>query len=152
MHVLSELRNPLFDSPNRRRALQALQMSRLLKENTNTKAWSVVRSMIDKVLGEQFENQSQGPIYPTQIPSYILEQQRPQRRQPQMYMEQPVSSVQSVIPMSQEQQIHQPQFNWDDINLNTIVSDIPLTTNQEIPEYDWVSRRMGSQFGLRLTD
>ncbi|KAL5119074.1 hypothetical protein ACEQ8H_002998 [Pleosporales sp. CAS-2024a] len=52
MHVLSELRNPLFDTPDRQRALRALQMSRLLKENNSAKAWQAVRNMIDSVIEE----------------------------------------------------------------------------------------------------
>jgi hypothetical protein len=52
MHVLSELRNPLFDTPDRQRALRALQMSRLLRENNGAKAWQAVRNMIDRAIAE----------------------------------------------------------------------------------------------------
>ncbi|KAH8724757.1 hypothetical protein GQ44DRAFT_617556 [Phaeosphaeriaceae sp. PMI808] len=52
MHVLSELRNPLFDTPDRQRALKALQLSRILRENNSTKAWQAVRNMIDKAVAE----------------------------------------------------------------------------------------------------
>jgi hypothetical protein len=52
MHVLSELRNPLFDTPDRQRALRALQMSRLLRENNGAKAWQAVRNMIDRAIEE----------------------------------------------------------------------------------------------------
>jgi hypothetical protein len=51
MHVLSELRNPMFDSPDRQRALRALQMSRILRENNGAKAWLAVKAMIDKAIG-----------------------------------------------------------------------------------------------------
>ncbi|KAF2854182.1 hypothetical protein T440DRAFT_270244 [Plenodomus tracheiphilus IPT5] len=52
MHVLSELRNPLFDAPDRQRALRALQMSRTLRENNSAKAWQAVKNMIDKAVAE----------------------------------------------------------------------------------------------------
>ena len=52
MHVLSELRNPLFDAPDRQRALRALQMSRILRENNGAKAWQAVRNMIDRAIAE----------------------------------------------------------------------------------------------------
>lgn len=52
MHVLSELRNPMFDSPDRQRALRALQMSRILRESNSAKAWLAVKAMIDKVIQE----------------------------------------------------------------------------------------------------
>jgi hypothetical protein len=52
MHILSELRNPLFDAPDRQRALRALQMSRILKENNSAKAWQAVKNMIDKAVSE----------------------------------------------------------------------------------------------------
>ncbi len=52
MHILSELRTPLFDAPDRQRALRALQMSRILRENNGAKAWRAVRNMIDKAVAE----------------------------------------------------------------------------------------------------
>ncbi|KAI8940977.1 hypothetical protein NX059_002227 [Plenodomus lindquistii] len=52
MHVLSELRNPLFDAPDRQRALSALQTSRNLRENNSSKAWQAIRNMIDKAVAE----------------------------------------------------------------------------------------------------
>lgn len=52
MHILSELRNPLFDAPDRQRALRALQMSRILRANNNAKAWQAVKNMIDKAVAE----------------------------------------------------------------------------------------------------
>jgi hypothetical protein len=57
MHVLSELRTPLFDNSDRQRALRALQMSRMLRENNTTKAWQAVRSMIDKAIAEHTSSQ-----------------------------------------------------------------------------------------------
>ncbi|KAI4708696.1 hypothetical protein J4E89_006753 [Alternaria sp. Ai002NY15] len=52
MHILSELRNPLFNAPDRQRALRALQMSRILRENNSAKAWQAVKNMIDKAVSE----------------------------------------------------------------------------------------------------
>ncbi|KAF2637828.1 hypothetical protein P280DRAFT_471994 [Massarina eburnea CBS 473.64] len=52
MHILSELRNPLFDAPDRERAIRALQLSRLLKEANHTKPWQAIKSMIDRVVGD----------------------------------------------------------------------------------------------------
>ncbi len=52
MHILSELRNPLFDAPDRQRALRALQMARILRENNSAKAWQAVKNMIDKAISE----------------------------------------------------------------------------------------------------
>jgi hypothetical protein len=52
MHVLSELRNPLFDTPDRQRALRALQIARILRENNGAKAWQAVKNMIDKAIAE----------------------------------------------------------------------------------------------------
>ncbi|KAH9859929.1 hypothetical protein IAQ61_011712 [Plenodomus lingam] len=52
MHVLSELRNPLFDAPDRQRALRALQTSRKIRESNTAKAWQAVKNMIDKAVAE----------------------------------------------------------------------------------------------------
>jgi len=52
MHVLSELRTPLFDAPDRQRAMRALQMARLLRENNGAKAWQAIRNMIDRAVEE----------------------------------------------------------------------------------------------------
>ncbi|KAF2263940.1 hypothetical protein CC78DRAFT_603201 [Lojkania enalia] len=146
MHVLSELRNPAFDCPDRMRALRALQMSRLLKENNNTKAWTVVKTMIDKVIREHASTQQSGsessyvtpptgatnnstnanlPIYVDRIPSYAI-QRSPIQRSPQTtYVERPPPPPQPV----------RAPFNWDDLNLNTIAADIP--PNPELPEFDF---------------
>lgn len=159
MHILSELRNPMFDAPDRQRALRALQMSRLLRENNHTKAWTVVKSMIDKVLGEQTintRNSSSGsyvsptlatsnssvglgfPAFVDQIPSYATQRpvSRPQS-QPQSWSEQP---VQTSLPPAVSQAPTQPAFNWDEINFNNIIDDLgPKTGNPELPEFDFVS-------------
>lgn len=80
MHVLSELRTPLFDTPDRQRALRALQMSRLLRENNSAKAWQAVRNMIDRAIAEhnaspRSQSQASGSFAspPTQSQSVPLE-------------------------------------------------------------------------------
>jgi hypothetical protein len=67
MHVLSELRNPLFDTPDRQRAVRALQTARLLRENSGAKAWQAVRNMIDRAVADynsspQSQSQSSGSV------------------------------------------------------------------------------------------
>lgn len=149
LHILSELRNPLFDVPDRPRALRALHMSRLLKENNHTKAWAVVKGMIDKAVGESAVSQSNHsesldsyasppaassnhvatfnyPVFVDQIPSYAL-QQNPG---PESYIQQPVPEVQPIQP-------DHNVFNWDDLHLNSTVGDIEQ--NPDLPEFDWVS-------------
>jgi len=61
MHVLSELRNPDFETPDRLRALRALQISKRLKENVSSKAWLVVKSLIDKVISDHLASQLSQP-------------------------------------------------------------------------------------------
>jgi hypothetical protein len=46
----------------------------------------------------------------------------------------PTQSVQQP----QSFQPPEPQFNWDDINLNNIEGSVQQQ-NQEMPEFDWVS-------------
>lgn len=161
LHVLSELRNPLFDAPDRQRALRALQLSRLLKENNQTKPWQAVKSMIDKVLADNMVSQSNpsessgsftGPPAPAAIPMSVPPTNAfaayanplpafPIRAQPEPVAEQvqapsiqsqPMEAVQTVHPF----QADQTQFNWDDLNFNTLVGDGQSTT--ELPEFDFV--------------
>ncbi|KAF2490464.1 hypothetical protein BU16DRAFT_153767 [Lophium mytilinum] len=61
MHVLSELRNPEFETPDRLRALRALQITRTLKEGLTSKPWLVVKSMIDKVISDHLATQLNRP-------------------------------------------------------------------------------------------
>ncbi|CAO2649345.1 Nn.00g067300.m01.CDS01 [Neocucurbitaria sp. VM-36] len=150
MHVLSELRNPLFDAPDRQRALSALQMSRILRENNGAKAWQAVKNMIDKAVAEHnasprsqsqsssslaspnaplstsigMENPSNGnvSVYPVMgaIPSYALPTSSGQ------YIHQDLSAqAQDIQPPSellQPMQSMQAQGApcWDDINLSNI--------------------------------
>jgi len=156
MHVLSELQNPLFDAPDRQRALQALQMSRMLKEDNTTRAWTVVKGMIDRVAGEQPVaqiNRSQpASTYtsPTtssmprqamggELPPYIDRTQRYFQPNASAYG----VSAPPAAPLVPQPQPFQPlepldpQFNWDDVNLNHIGGDLSQQ-NAELPEFDWV--------------
>lgn len=148
MHILSELRNPLFDAPDRQRALRALRMSRLLKENNHTKAWSAVKSMIDKLLGEeavvnrsQSRSESSGswaspsmavsqppptttsvnfPGFVDTIPQYALQQQQPQL-QPQPQPDPIVQHVQQTIqppPQASQMQQMQTEQPWNWDDIN----------------------------------
>jgi hypothetical protein len=160
MHILSELRNPQFDPPDRQRALRALQTSRLLKENNTTKAWSVVKSMIDKVMAEQFVTQTSPsnvyprtspqtavlpiqnrvvPVYSNRVPSYTYQQTpEPYTLSSPQTVSQPQQQLPTSQPTSQPMQPSTPQFNWDEIDFSNIVGDIPQQ-NLEQPELDWVS-------------
>ena len=40
-------------------------------------------------------------------------------------------------PLQQPQQFYEPQFNWDDVNLNNIVGEMP-PQNRELTNLDWV--------------
>jgi hypothetical protein len=144
MHVLSELRNPLFEPPDRQRALRALQLSRLLRENNLTKPWVAIKSMIDKVVGENIVSRDDLPDsmsysglagtasrpkvasrYPEQMPSYSTQQIGPQPLPPQ--------PMQPIDAMDQ----NNTPFNWDDLNFSNIVGDAQPTA--ELPEFDFVS-------------
>lgn len=168
MHVLSELRNPLFDAPDRQRALRALQLSRLLKENNHTKPWQAVKSMIDKVVGENMISRSSqsessssfvGPPAPTSIPMTssvnpsfpAFTEQLPAFPTPgtsQPVVPQPVSQPVQTQPLQQMQPLDQTQFNWDDLNFSNIVGDVQ--NNTELPEFDFVSIGFLS-YGTKLT-
>jgi hypothetical protein len=124
-------------------------MSRLLKENNHTKAWSVVKAMIDKSIEEsavpsRTHSNSSGSYasppnapptdsapfnyeipYHNQITPYTIP------RNPESFTQPPVQ-VQSELAL----QLEQPIFNWDDLHLNNIVGDIPQ--NPQPPEFDWV--------------
>ncbi|KAH7087329.1 hypothetical protein FB567DRAFT_343632 [Paraphoma chrysanthemicola] len=149
MHVLSELRNPLFDTPDRQRALRALQMVRLLRENNGAKAWQAVRNMIDRAIEEHNSSARNQPqtssaytsppipsrsahpledpsndnvrIYPAigAIPSYAMQVTSGQ------YTPDPITTTSQQmqpdpnLPMPQ-QVPGQVQPNWDDFNLNNI--------------------------------
>lgn len=164
MHVLSELRNPMFDTPDRQRALRALQMSRILRENNSAKAWLAVKAMIDKAIQEHsmsHRTQSQSSsayasptapvstalqtdgnvqVYPGQgqMPSYAIQA-------PPIPYAQPTTTSQSVQmhpqpsyvqPMGPMQEQAPP--SWEDINLsniNNIVDSQPI--HGIVPEFDF---------------
>jgi len=150
MHVLSELRNPLFDAPDRQRALRALQTSSMLRENNTAKAWQAVRNMIDRVVAEhnassQSRSQTSSAYASPSVPlSTSIQVEHPSNSNTQMY---PTVEAMSSYPFrttaepynqqglpAQSQPIHsqptllQPMHSmqsqappcWDDINLNNI--------------------------------
>lgn len=100
MHILSELRNPIFDTPDRQRALRALELVRLLKENNEEKSWQAIKSMIDKLLAE--ESSILNPPMTANLTPY------------------------NSLPIPEEEM----QFNWDDLNLNGIVGSGNGTRNE----------------------
>lgn len=149
MHVLSELRNPLFDTPDRQRALRALQMVRLLRENNGAKAWQAVRNMIDRAIEEHNSSTRNKPqissaytspplpsrsappledpsndnvrVYPAigAIPSYAIQVSSGQYTPDPITTNPQQMQPNPNIPMPQ--QVHgQVQPNWDDFNLNNI--------------------------------
>ena len=164
MQIVSELRNPLFEPPDRQRALRALDMTRRLKEDNKSKAWAVVRNMIEKVLAEQFDSNitipktspapfttlQPGPTnsstsrntstYVDRIPNYALEYSlnSSSRQTPQTSQPVPMQTMQPVEPMQTIPAQFNPQESWDDINFNMIAGDV-APQNQSITEFDWVS-------------
>lgn len=170
MHILSELRNPQFDPPDRQRALRALQTSRLLKESNTSRPWSVIKTMIDKVVAEQYQPTPSGSRYNSPSSSATPMSGTVPSRQVPIYTEtlppfpyQPTSdpyALQMQPSASQQQQQQQmvpseAQFNWDDITLNNslgnLVGDVPESSS-EMPQFDWVSLRLSSTINaLMLT-
>ena len=164
MHVLSELRNPMFDSPDRQRALRALQMSRILRENNTAKAWLAVKAMIDKAIQEHSmsqRNQSQSSstfasptapvpialqtdgniqVYPGQgqMPSYAIQPSSVTYSQ-SVAASQPVQmhSQPSFVPAVGPMQEHAPPC-WEDINLSNISNIVDSEpTPGIVPEFDF---------------
>lgn len=150
MHVLSELRNPHFDAPDRPRAIRALRLSRRLKEQNNTKPWQAVKSMIDRLIGEEDsikpETETAPPItypivpeataplpldmqsYPQPMASY------PQIDSSQMMLTPSLEPQQQLFP--QLQNTEQPNFHWNDINFDNIIGDTQATG--DLPQFDFV--------------
>ena len=168
MHVLSELRNPLFDTPDRQRALRALQMSRLLRENNGAKAWQAVRNMIDRAISEHnssapdsyasppLEDPSNDNVrvFPAMgaIPSYAIQVSSgtytpdpittdPQQVQPDPDLLPPMQQHQSMQNTEPDPVQNLVQPNWDDFNLNNIINmagDIEPAPGI-LPDFDFVS-------------
>lgn len=153
MHILSELRNPLFDAPDRHRAIRALRMSRILKENNTSKAWTVVKDMIDKAVAEELTPQPNmtGISSHAYSPSVAPPRNTPSgdrvmpiysdRLPPNPFQNVPVPygvSTAQTIPQPQALQPPEPQYNWGDVNLNNIMGDIPQQDPEFPPEFDWV--------------
>ncbi|KAF3053359.1 hypothetical protein E8E11_011608 [Didymella keratinophila] len=164
MHVLSELRTPMFDAPDRQRALRALQMSRILRDNNGAKAWLAVKAMIDKAIQEHSmsqRTQSQASsayasptapvstalqtdgnvqVYPGQgqMPNYAIQAPSITYSQPTT-TSQPVQAYPQrsyVQPMGPMQEPAPP--SWEDINLsniNNIVDSQPIPGI--VPEFDF---------------
>ncbi|KAL6706734.1 hypothetical protein ACN47E_005276 [Coniothyrium glycines] len=150
MHVLSELKNPLFDAPDRQRALRALQMSRIIKENNNAKAWQAVRHMIDRAVAEHasssraqaqpqnvFSRSSPSlnsmpmtnpsdlniPVYPTTldtIPTYAYQNNSEQYSQQALPPLTQPIRPESLVVQPMQSIQGQGQPCWDDLNLNNI--------------------------------
>lgn len=165
MHVLSELRNPMFDTPDRQRALRALQMSRILRENNGAKAWLAVKAMIDKAIQEHSMSQKSQPQQsqsqsssnyaspsapvPTAIQNDGNVQVYPGQGQLPSYAiqastmpyGQPATTSQPVQNYNRANYVQmqeQTQPSWEDINLsniNNIVDSQP--TPGIVPEFDF---------------
>ncbi|KAL1608356.1 hypothetical protein SLS60_003297 [Paraconiothyrium brasiliense] len=150
-HVLSELRNPLFDAPDRHRAIRALQLSRLLKEQNHTRPWQVVKGMIDRLVGEQgsirssqseasplpYNNSAQPTttslpldglaMYPQPITSF------PKQESPQPMVAPAIEPPSQVLhPL---QTTEQPDIDFNDFNFDNIIGG--TQTNGELPEFDF---------------
>ncbi|KAL5394175.1 hypothetical protein PMIN06_005167 [Paraphaeosphaeria minitans] len=151
MHVLSELRNPLFDAPDRYRAIRALQLLKLLKEQNHTRPWQVVKSMIDRLVGEQGSAQSNQPeasslpyrntsqtttslplkgvtMYPQAVTSFPKQESLQTIMAPAIETHPP----QLLQPM---QTVEQPEIYFNDFNFDNIIGD--TQTNGEPPELDF---------------
>lgn len=62
MHVISELRTPLFSASDRQRALATLQHSCDLRKDNSTKAWQAVRNLIEKAVAEHSTSPGGQPL------------------------------------------------------------------------------------------
>jgi hypothetical protein len=147
MHILSELRNPIFSTPERQRALRALQMAKILKDGNTAKIWLVVKNMIERAVAEhsvpsnptvsanlaslehpyapKSSEDDRGRLYADQIPSYIYQNPGAAPLQPQQHTEQNQLG----------------EFDWEGLNIGNIMGDIqptPGVQNQN-QEFDWVS-------------
>ena len=153
MHVISELRNTLFDAPNRLRAIQALRFSRMLKEQDKTKPWQAVKSMIDRLLGDEPRSRASpsaaspatiptppelaNPMplnlsaFPQSVPSYA------QLASSQSPMAHTLGTQPQVFPQLQTTQ--QPNFFWSDIDFDNMAGD--MQTNTQLPQFDFVRNR-----------
>jgi hypothetical protein len=164
MHVLSELRNPMFDSPDRQRALRALQMSRILRENNSAKAWLAVKAMIDRAIAEHalsqrtqsqsssafaspsapaptsLQTDSTVQVYPGQgqIPNYAIQTSSIPYMQPTASTQPQQMQPQPGLLQSMAPMREQAPPCWEDINLsniNNIVDSQP--TPGIVPEFDF---------------
>ncbi|KAF2181621.1 hypothetical protein K469DRAFT_588693 [Zopfia rhizophila CBS 207.26] len=140
MHILSELRSPMFDAPDRQRALDALQMSRILKENNTTKAWSVVKGMIDKVIGKHTVTQNNF-ISPTATALRNPSEFGPQKSMVDFTLSEYVDQIPPYAIQQPDAYVGpstQPPLDWGELNLNNIVGmDIPDVSQTAGLDVDW---------------
>ncbi|KAF1948730.1 hypothetical protein CC80DRAFT_458789 [Byssothecium circinans] len=162
MHILSELRNPLFDAPDRQRALRALRLSRSLKETNDTKPWQAIKSMIDKVTGDTAVSrtsdsdtsssytsprQRQLSSVPTTFPPtdppataspYVATTQESLLPTTTQMVGMQVQQQESPgIPPLDNAQMDYMQFDWNEMNFNNIVGSTESGTAAEMPEFDF---------------
>jgi len=162
MHVLSELRNPDFETPDRLRALRALQISRRLKENVSSKAWLVVKSMIDKVISDHLASQLSRPscTYPPSNPMSTNEELNcPLNKSmelpselptidlgPSLYVDEPpLYLAKSPIGISDPF----GQVDFGQMNLNSIAE---MDMQDVSMDFNWVCLRQELSPGLTLTN
>jgi hypothetical protein len=167
MHVLSELRNPDFETPDRLRALRALQNSRRLKESVSSKAWLVVKSMIDKVISDHLASQLRRPscIYPPSNPMSTNEELNcPLNKSmelpselptidlgPSLYVDEPpLYLAKSPIGISDPfGQIDFGQVDFGQMDLNSIAG---MDMQDVSMDFNWVCLRQELPPGLTLTN
>ena len=163
MHILSELRNPLFDAPERQRALEALDKARIIHEKKSDKAWQTVKNMIEKAISDHSTSpraQSHSMEQPLEsstsktvfretrtAASYALKRYIGSYNQPTLAGQPPPSqpsrhTMQPQLHSMQDTRPVQAQAPcWDDMNLsniNNIVGDV-LPNADIIPDFDFVS-------------
>jgi hypothetical protein len=160
MHVLSELRNPDFETPDRLRALRALQISRRLKENVSSKAWLVVKGMIDKVISDHLASQlsQTSCTYPPSNPMFTNEELNcpPNKSielpselptidlRPSLYVDEP-----PLYPAQSPTGISDPfeQVDFGQMNLNSIAG---MDMQDVSMDFNWVCLRQELPPGLIL--
>ena len=143
MHVLSELRNPDFEVPDRSRALRALQMSRVIRENNTTKAWAVVKAMIEKVIEEHFSAQRSTEA------SQTSSNTTPRANQNLSSFAQTVPRYDPVSPKKAEQPNQAPPTDYGQFSFSNMPSETPLHTVDI--DFDWVRSTFSLHYTYMLT-
>ncbi|KAF2205158.1 hypothetical protein GQ43DRAFT_59111 [Delitschia confertaspora ATCC 74209] len=155
MHVVSELRNKEFETPDRPRALRALRMFNVLRENKTGQAWIVIKSIIEKILSENgatTTNQTSAsyadataptqvqdryisqagtfsaPLYVNEIPAYAIQQSY---APPSVQVDYPIPSYNYV--MGLEGPDMNVDFDWgywgEPVNLAPPPMEYPMYLN-----------------------